>query len=564
MLAKQFVSSKYHLPLARRQGTRHRLCFPKDATRQHPPFDAHTLSQEIQMSHNKALTPAEVLRILRDYPRRWIVPTVILTMLAASYAMLHAPMWDASQAMMVRDEAMGAAARPGKFQQPDDMKTTQETILELARSRTVLSAALKEVGSDSKADAAAFPNDFAIAALQGKVKLVPPKGAEFGKTEVFYLNVEAESRPRAVALASAICQQTQLRSQELRDQKAQSLITELTKTADLAHSALNSTTGQLTKIESSVGADLGELRLLNDVGGGDSPLRRSINEMDQELRQARQAIDANNELLTLLETSKTDAHALAAAPNRLLEAQPVLRRLKDGLVDAQLHTAQLSGNLTANHPSVIAAKVSEQEIADEVRDEIDSSIVGVQAELRLSQARADVLETQLNDARQRLAKLADMRAQYANLVAERNQRADILKTAEQQLAEAHASQASARTASLITVIDSPVPGDAPVGPGKATIVGGGFIAGFILGLGILFLTVNPSQLSQMESEGQTIFHELPEQVQSINPAAEVAFPAVRRTGFNGFSSNVPATNGHDVFAGSLSFKQALHKLAAAR
>ena len=112
---------------------------------------------------------------------------------------------------MVRDEAMGAAARPGKFQQPDEMKTVQETILELARSRTVLARRIGRSRSrmrstDSTATGPPMPP---IAALQSHVKLTPPKGAEFGKTEVFYLNVEAETRPRAVALAAAICKQLQ-------------------------------------------------------------------------------------------------------------------------------------------------------------------------------------------------------------------------------------------------------------------------------------------------------------------------------------------------------------------
>src|SRR5262249_1155527 len=135
----------------------------------------------------------------------------------------------------------------------------------------------------------------------------------------------------------------------------------------------------------------------------------------------------------------------------------------------------------------------EQEIADHVRDEIDSAIVGVQAELRLSQNRASVLQAQLNDARTRLGKLADMRAEYANVVAERNQRTDILKTPDQQLAEARASQAAARTASVITAIDAPVPSNGPIGPGKATIVLGGLLSGLMLGFGVVFLTVNPAQ-----------------------------------------------------------------------
>ena len=381
---------------------------------------------------------------------------------------------------MVRDEAMGAA-RPGKFQQPDEMKTVQETILELARSHVVLAAALAEVGPERASENTSnWPDNASIAALQGHMKLVPPKGAEFGKTEVFYLNVEAASRPRAVALAAAICKHLQERSQELRDQKAQSLIAELSKTASLAKAELSASTGELTSIETRVGADLGELRLLNETAGGDSPLHRSINEMQQELRQAKQAIDGNQELLSLLNAAKSDARSLAAAPNRLLEAQPVLRRLKDGLVDAQLRTAQLSGNLTANHPTLMAAKTAEDGITDQVRREIDAALVGVQAELRLSQERGDVLESQLADAHTRLGNLAEMRAEYSNLVAARNQRATSSRSAEQQLAEARASQAAANTASLIAAIDTPIAGDAPVGPGKSTIVAGGMFGGLIL------------------------------------------------------------------------------------
>lgn len=489
--------------------------------------------------HNSSVvTPQEVVRVLRSYPRRWLVPVVVFTILAAGYAVFHRAAWEASQALMVREEVMGAAStRPGKFQQPDDMKTLQETILELARSRTVLAAALAEVGPVSAQDnAQTYPSDAAVIALQSRVKLTPPKGAEFGKTEVFYLNVEAESPARAVTLAAAICKQLQIRSQDLRDLKAQSLIAELAKTAGLAKAELDTTTQRLTSIESRVGADLGELRILNETTGGDSPLRRSISDMEHELRDARQSIEANQELLSVLSASKNDTGSLTAAPNRLLEAQPVLRRLKDGLVDAQLRTAQLAGNMTDDHPLVLAAKISEQEIASHVRQEIDSAMRGVGVELRLSQDRAAALNAQIADARRRLTNLAEMRAEYGNLVNERNQRSDILKTAEQQLAEAHASQAAARTASLIAVVDAAVAGNHPVGPTKAIIVLSGIFGGLIVGLGIVFLTV---------------------------PTIEPTAPHL-----NGRANGSHKTNGRfnwqPVDGGNLSLKQALGKLIANR
>lgn len=454
------------------------------------------------------MSPLEVLAILRHHPRRWIVPTVVVALLAAAYAMFKPVSWEASQALVVRDESIGAAIRPGKFQQLDDMKTVQETILELARSRSVLRAALAEVGPDSRWDGAQpWPSEAAVSALASVVKLTPPKGAEFGKTEVFYLQVAGETPARAVQLSSAICKHLHSRSQELREQKAGSLVAELTKTTELAKSDLSATTQELTAIESRVGSDLGELRVLEEVGGGDSPLRRSINDMELELRQARQAIDANTELLSLLRSSKADTQSLIAAPNRLFEAQPVLRRLKDGLVDAQLRTSQLSGNMSASHPLVQAAKISEAEIGDHVRLELDSAIRGSEIELRLSQDRAKLLEKQLADARARLTNLAGMRAEYANVVAQRNRRVDILKSAEQQLSEARASQAAARTTSIITAIDGPVAADNASGPGKATITAAGGFGGLMLGLAIVFLTVHsvPSAAPEQAAFGAEAF-----------------------------------------------------------
>jgi uncharacterized protein involved in exopolysaccharide biosynthesis len=280
-------------------------------------------------------------------------------------------------------------------------------------------------------------------------------------------------------------------------------VAELTKTVELAKADLTTTTSSLTTIESRVGSDLGELRVLDDVGGGDSPLRRSINEMELELRQAKQAIEANEELLSLLKKSKADTSSLVAAPTRLLEAQPVLRRLKDGMVDAQIRTAQLSGNMSEAHPLVLAAKISEGEIGDHVRSELDSAIRGSEIELRLSVDRARALDNQLANSRTRLSNLAAMRAEYANVVAERNRRVDILKTAEQQLSEARASQAAARTTSIITAIDGPVSADHPAGPGKASIVAAGGFGGLILGLAIVFLTVHsvPSAAAEQAAFG---------------------------------------------------------------
>jgi uncharacterized protein involved in exopolysaccharide biosynthesis len=439
-----------------------------------------------------SLTPADVIAYLTAHPRRWLVPTAVVVAIAIVYSIVRPTTWEASQALTVRDEA-AAGERPGKFHFIEDMKTVQETILELSKSHSVLLAALKQVGPVGGGDAASWPSDADVVALAGCVKLSPPRGAEFGKTEVFYLQVQDHDRSRAIALAAAVGDQLKQRYADLRDSKAQSTVDELTKTVTLSQADLKSASDRLAALDAEVGADLGELRTLTDVASGDSPLRRSITEMETELRTARAADEGNHELLDLLEQSTHDTKPLLAAPSRLLESQPALRRLKDNLVDAQLRTAQLMGNMSAVHPLVISAKTSEREITEQLRTEVEAAIGIVNSELHLSAERCARLDGQLASAKERLSKLAAIRTDYANLADEVRRRNDTLKAAETQLAEARASQASAHTASLISRIDAPDTGASPIGPSRSAIVVGGAFGGLLFGLAFVMLTIEPTK-----------------------------------------------------------------------
>ena len=137
---------------------------------------------------------------------------MVIAALMGVYAAIRTPTWEASQALMVRNEASNAERSPGKFSYPDEMKTVQETILEVAKSRSVLEAALREVGppSDCK-NSNAWPTQRDVVEARNNIKLLPPKGAEFGKTEVFYLNVRVADRQRSVRSTrpySSICKPT--------------------------------------------------------------------------------------------------------------------------------------------------------------------------------------------------------------------------------------------------------------------------------------------------------------------------------------------------------------------
>lgn len=438
------------------------------------------------------IRPRDVVRTVMGHPLRVIVPVVAVTLLAAGYSLVRTTTWEASQALVVREEAGDRITRPGKFTHTDEMKTSQETILELAKSRSVLSKALAEVGPPAGSPAqAAWPSEKQIEALQANVKITPPKGAEFGKTEVFYLKVQDENRERAITLTQAVCRQLQNRFAELRESKARSTTDELTKTIRLAQDDLASATRALGAMEENVGRDLSELRILNESPAGDSDLRRTAIELEKELRAYRASQTEGDEFLKLLTEAQVDPGKLLASPSVLLKSQPALGRLKDGLVDAQLRTGQTLGTMSENHPLVKSARAAEQAIRDQLHNEIAVAIQGVEVDLRVNADRIQALAEQNAAIQARFGKLATVRAEYANLVAAAKSRGETLKAVEHDLSEARANQAGARAGSLINLVDSPDAGTRPQGPGRTAIVAAGFGGGLLISLAIVFLTVNP-------------------------------------------------------------------------
>jgi len=490
--------------------------------------------------HPSVLSPRGVARLLVVHVKRWLIPAMVVGALATVYAVKRPAVWEASQGLIVRNEAVNNQENPGKFAGTDEMKTVQETILELVKSRGVLGTALQEVGppADYQRNPVAWPSERDVADLREAIKLTPPNGAEFGTTEVFYLVVRDCDRKRAVALSQAICDQLQARFQQLRDTKAQSMIAELVNTVELAKADLTESTERLMEMEKRVGSDLAELRALNEAGTGESTIRRTISEIRAELRQTEAVEKANQQLLTLLREAQEDPGRLLAAPNRLLESQPALKRLKDGLIDAQIRTAKLKGTMSDEHPLVRSARQSEEEIGRHLHDELAIAIRGLQIDLRMNADRLALLGAQLADGNGRLTRLAELRAAYANLVADTNNCTQRVEQAERNLADARASHAGATAASLITKIDSPEAGIHPVGPSRSMIALAGIAGGLLTGFGILFLTLPPTQ-------------PIPPALENAESAApEATSPPVT------VESNAPAFQPGD----NLSFKQALHKI----
>jgi polysaccharide biosynthesis transport protein len=436
------------------------------------------------------IRPQDVLNTVKRHWLLLVAPVIVLTAAAVTYALLRPATWEASQALVVRNETGDASNKLGAISQLEDMKTTQETILELARNRGVLLNALTKVGRPADATGE-WPNEKALEGLRDSVSVVPPKGAEFGKTEVFYLKVQDHDRQRAIALAAAVSVQLQQRLSALREATSRGAIDELVRSQSLAQEDLTEATKALSSMEKQVGKDLAELRILSDSPSGDSDLRRNLLELEKELRAYKATQVENQESLKLLQEAQADPQKLLAAPGLLLKSQPALSRLKDGLVDAQLRSGQALGTMSEDHPMVRGAREAERVIREQLYNEIAVAIKGAEADINIGADRIQSLEADLAATQARLNRLVAQRAQYSNLADAVKNRAETLKNVEHQLAEARAAHAATLSTSRINLVDKPDAGTRPIGPGRTVIAAGGFGGGVLVAAAILFLLIHP-------------------------------------------------------------------------
>jgi len=423
----------------------------------------------------------------------WIGTTLGFGGLGVGYVLfLKNDTYLASQAILVRDEATGAVMRLGRFQSQTEMKAAQETILEMAKSQQVVQSALvavgKPAGLSSWLNWGEYPSKELVEDVaKSSISVHAPKGTEFGVTEVIYLDVKANAQAEAIALSKALCNSLEDRLQQVRKARADGVISELTHARDSAKRDLASATDRLLAIERNAGSDLTDLRGLTDTIAGASTSRAEFDQIKSEIRQAevsRYALVADRELLI---KATEDPTSFIVAPGAVLNSQPGLKRLREGLVDAQLSGSQLAGRFTENHPLVNASQTAQSAIVRRFVQELKASVASVESDISLVDRKIAELESRRMSAENRLSRLADGRATYANVLSEVRSKLLMVEGAERSLAEANAARDSSTSTSLLTRLDAPMVSDRPIGPGRTTIAGMCGIAGLVFGLGIVFV-----------------------------------------------------------------------------
>lgn len=449
------------------------------------------------MSEPKVNPALQIVRLI-VHRRRWIlVPTMVCTALGLGLAVARTRYWSASQTLVVRDDLSGSRQRGlGRFDSTEQLKSAQETILEITRNRSSVLAALQSIGPPPQGNTAnSWPSSHDITAARGRITVRAPNGAEFGKTEVILVEVESESRERALGFVNSICDQLQNRLRDLRLKRMQSIVDELEEHVRLAENDLNRATSAIEAVESDLGGDLAELRLLSQSGSGDSHLRSQQGDIQSSLRDVEAQHLRYCQQRDLLAAGLHDPNHLIATPSSLLDSQPSLRRLRDDLANAQRLCAELQGTLTREHPKLRTASIAERESRNNLVAELQVAMRGVESDLAASEQRRSDLKQSLQDINRRLDRIAGLRARYTNLTSDLNQCSQGLDKSRKELADARAGQAAAVSASSLLQLDPPTSSEFPIGPSQSMIVLSGFLTGLSTGGLLLFMLTPLGQTS---------------------------------------------------------------------
>ncbi len=442
------------------------------------------------------ITNRQLLQLASTYWQwrwTWVSTTAAFAVLGLFYVLfLKGDTWVASQGLIVRDEATGAVMRLGRFQSQTEMKAAQETVLEMARNAQVLRGALATVGrergwftwlSGERPPTSAEVEELA----KNGIEVRAPRGAELGTTEVIYLDVKQPSRARALELNKAVCEQLEKRLQQVRKARADGVIAELTTARAVAQLNLEKATERLQAMEAEAGADLSDLRGLTDNNIGGSTNRQILDSIKTELRQAELQHQQVATDLNLAAEAFENPEQLLLTPGKLVNSQPGLKKLREGLADARIVSSQLKGRFTPSHQLVVAAEQTEARIREQLREELGLSVRSLTKDEEIAANRVKRLKRQQTQLEARLETLARIRADYGNTVSEVRARNAELQDTERELAQAQASRDAAITSSLVTRLDAPIIGESPIGPGRSTILAGATLSGLFFGLGVVFL-----------------------------------------------------------------------------
>ena len=444
------------------------------------------------MSNSPPLTG--LVAALRKHYKLWLIPTAAFFLLSLIYAFFGSKKWQASQALLIRDELIGRAyATPGRFDSTESLKSTQEIISEIAHNPSVVRKTLQDADVQGKFQGnPEWPSAKLVEEMQQQISVIAPGGAEFGKTEMVEIRIIGRTPEQAKKLLGALANQVEEHLREVRADRAESMALELNESVILARGNLEQAAEDLQQIETALGSDLVEMRNLNSPNSLSSSLQSSLIAIRAETRQAVSEDELVEKQVLLLTAAQDDVAAIKSTPEEILKLLPVLNDLKQGLATAQLSLSQDLGRYDSNHPQIQTNQTRIEAIKREIRNEVALTIEAKSKERLITSQKIQRLKKDEKKISDRLAEISRKRVQYEKTVGLVQQRQESLTAARNELDRMRSIQQAAGKVNLFTRIDQPHVGSRPLGMSKRYLVAAGTGLGLFLGIGLVMMAVSPN------------------------------------------------------------------------
>lgn len=489
---------------------------------------------------------APISLVLRTLVARFSWLVILLTVgggvAAGAYAFLTPRMWMAYQPMVVRDELLGTSARPGRFESAEQLRAAQETVRTVARSREVIRSVLAQLEPPADYTDSVWPSDEYLEDYSADISISAANGAEFGQTEVVVLGVSERSPERAAQVVAFLTQELAIHLSQLRDSRFGSMEQELESGLLVAQNAVNQASEDLAKIEKAFGADLSEMRSMNDPSGSEGPLRRQLGITRQDLVVAQQRLgDLETQLNYLREIAAAPA-SIVSTPESILVLHPELRRLKESMIDSAVNLSRQLAQYDAEHPRLTGAEAANKALSAELRIQLDSAVKGTEFERDIVTARLTELRSVEKSLIDRISLLSASRVDYSDAVHRAERRKTELARIESELTEVRAARQAASLSAVISPIGPPKSDTRPAGTGRTVIAIAGAGGGFILSIGIIALWFDPRSLTAPSTEiarAETVMN--PPAVAPVEVARRTSQPLATHTPRQPESTATPAT-----------------------
>lgn len=447
---------------------------------------------------------------LRKYLWVWLAPMILGLVLSGVYNKLFATKtYTARQSLILRDDLLGDAYKPSRFESEESLKSAQETILEIARKPQVVEAVLDQLGpASSLFFSGDYPSLETIEDVQGNISLSAPNGAEFGKTEAVVLSVKTANAARSRKFVNLLLDEIDSKLSEVRSLRLESMRNELSQAGENAMKSLNDSSRRLQDLEKSFGAEITTIRGLNDPqGSGGFDLK--INQIRLEERQAAAQLSSAIQQRELLRQAQENGGVEFVTSNELLQLQPALQGIMTNLSTAMAQLAIDEGRYTSLHPQLQRSQRAVKMQKLQLFDSIGTTAKGLDSQIETLSALKERLGNSIVKLEAKLEALTAQRVPYATLEEEVKKKAEVYNDVQGQLAQVQSYANSTNEVAMLTRVDDPQVSSRPdqIGAFKAGLVGAAI--GLMLGLGLVALLAPPfvdprsSFLAEDRSKGVT-------------------------------------------------------------